>query len=289
MKNSTIFGMATALGTLMVLATVVHAEETVIYTKDGRAMTVTSSDDAPKEKMTEEERRQAEIEAADDAREIDQEPILGILSPQFRYADIEPGAGDAGDIHYVTNVEEYEKNVANNVYSPTLSTEYVNKLYVDNSIRSIVHDYETQIDILKQDITNVTQILEFVCADMTVVAANGNGNKNGWYKNGKAYEFNSALGDACGGVDWKSDFTPYGHILNAGKDDGKAHAAAGISKTYAAFDGEAEGHADWGSVHNTPNDRAVRFKPKHWSDEDGDGRDDKSYEMYKRGYDIGYK
>ncbi len=231
-------------------------------------------------------------ENADDPRAIHQDPMYGILSPQYRFQDNEPESGGAGDVHYITNITQYEQNVAGNVYSPILSSEYVNKLYVDNTFRSIINNFESEINVLKQDIVNITQILEGVCNDMLIVETNGgsgHGNKNGWYKNGKAYRFESALGEACGGVAWKTGFTPYGHILNAGKDDGAADVAAGIPRNYAAFDGEAEPHVDWGFVHNVPTDRSVRFKPKRWVDTDGDGRDDKSYEMYRQGYDIGYK
>lgn len=235
---------------------------------------------------------QAQDVSVDDPRQIQQDPMFGIVSPQYRFQDMEPDSGGAGDVHYITNVTEYEQNVAGNVYSPILSSEYVNKLYVDNSFRSIINNYETQITVLKQDITNITNILEAVCNDMLIIETNGgsgHGNKNGWYKNGKAYRFQSALGETCGGIEWKTGFTPYGHILNAGKDDGSTDYAAGNAKSYAAFDGESEPHADWGFLHNVPTDRSVRFKPKRWSDTDGDGRDDKSYDMYRQGYDIGYR
>ncbi len=107
----------------------------------------------------------AERELADAARTITQEPIDGLVSPTYRYANEDPETGSGGDVYNVTNVSNYEATVSGSVYSPTLSTEYVNKLYVDNSIKNVIEQYETTVYNLTQDIENLTSVIQFVCED----------------------------------------------------------------------------------------------------------------------------
>jgi hypothetical protein len=93
-----------------------------------------------------------ELENSGDAREIDQEPIDGINAPAYRYVQTEPGVGGPGDMFNVTNIDNYETTVAGSVYSPTLSTENVNKLYVDNTINYLTQSFKTEIFNIKQDV-----------------------------------------------------------------------------------------------------------------------------------------
>lgn len=286
MKNR-MNGCVSALALIVGAAMPAMAEQTVIYSSTGVPLTAGTEragvqvqlDQTQADAVT----RAQEIEAADDARTIDQEPIGTIVSPAYRYVETEPGVGGPGDVFNVTNVENYESTVAGSVYSPVLSTENVNKLYVDNSLNYLTEQFNTEITNIKQDIQNVTVVLSGICQDMEVVKA-----KLGTvYVNGAEYEWLSALGNQCGNIDWNFDKTVLELIKNYGFNHGCADRRAALEVTYR-YNGEDVGHSTWAFAHDNPHSRSVMYQPSGWTDADNDGRDDDSWAAYVEGYDAGY-
>lgn len=217
-------------------------------------------------------------------RVIDQEPLSGIVSPSFRFIGEEPDVGGPGDVFNVTNVNNYENTVAGNVYSPILSTENVNKLYVDNSLKYITNQFITEITNIKQDIRNVTTIMSGVCEDIQAVQIV----IGDLELNGADYEWNAALGEHCGNISWNFDKSILELITNYGYEHGCFDARASLSRSYR-YNGENIGHSTWSFAHNNAHSRSVMFKPDGWVDTDNDGRDDDSYTAYKAGYDTGFE
>lgn len=224
--------------------------------------------------------------AVDDPREIDQEPGLYIEAPRYRYVDDQPATGDAGDVYNTTDIDNYEQNVAGNVYAPVLSTENVNKLYVDNSVTWLQNYFDTQMTFIKKDIRYITNVLDGVCQDMAVIEDSAA--DDFWQKNGVSYSFRSALGEDCGGIDWSFDKDIYELFFDLGYNQGCEDTEANLSVTYR-YNGEDVGHWQWDFAHDNAHDRAISFKPAFYSDEDGDGRDDDLYENYVAGYNDGYE
>lgn len=216
-------------------------------------------------------------------RNIDQDPLDGIISPRFRLNEGEPTAGDAGDVYNVTNIEQYENIVSGDVYSPVLSTENVNKLYVDNSITYLQNTFITEITSIQNDIQQVTQVLLNLCGDLEVIEDNHN-----WKKNGEDYSFLSSLAGNCSGIDWNFEKSKVELIADFGYNQGCSDAQSSLNVTYR-YNGEDVGHATWKFAHANPHDRGVMFKPAGWKDEDGDGRDDASRAAYIQGYNDGYQ
>ncbi|HDZ53438.1 hypothetical protein LCGC14_0043830 [marine sediment metagenome] len=226
---------------------------------------------------------QALIDNADTPRNIDQEPLDDIISPRFRLNDLEPDAGDAGDVYNVTNIEQYENIVAGDVYSPVLSTENVNKLYVDNSITYLQNTFITELTSIQNDIQQISQVLLNLCGDLKVIEDNHN-----WQKDGGSYDFLSSLAGNCTGIDWNFEKSKTELIADFGYNQGCSDAQSSLNVTYR-YNGEDVGHATWKFAHANPHDRSVMFKPVGWKDEDGDGRDDVSREAYVQGYNDGYQ
>jgi hypothetical protein len=262
------------------------AQQTVIYTAGGIPITSGASIPTVKVEIDNQEKRAEdraqELEAAGSARVITQEPVDGIVSPSFRFIDNEPVSGGAGDVFNVTNIENYENAVAGEVYSPVLSTENVNKLYVDNSIAYLQNTFLTEVTSIKNDIRQVTNILGAFCADMNVVDANHN-----WQKNGSSYEFLTSMSETCGELSWNFEKSVHELIADFAYNQGCSDANANLSVTYR-FNGEDVEHTTWRFAHANPHDRAIMFKTANWVDADGDGRDDLSFSAYVTGYQDGF-
>ena len=222
-------------------------------------------------------------EFADPSRTIDQDPIDNIASPIYRYANGAPDSGSAGDVYNVTNIDKYETAVAGNVYAPVLSTENVNKLYVDNSLTYLANTLQTEIFNLRQDIQNMSVFVENVCMDLSAVKTH----VGDITVDGETYVWKSALGSDCGSFTWNFDLDFLTMVENEAYNHGcsDAETEAGINYRY---NGENQGHSEWSLTHDNPNDRAIMFKPIGWTDTDGDGRDDDGYAAYLAGYDAGY-
>lgn len=287
MKNG-MKGYVSALALIVGAATPVFAQETVIYSSNGTPLTANVGTSGINVQLGNEEQRAAqreqELDSADIPRTIDQEPIDGIISPAYRYVESEPGQGGPGDVFNVTNIENYESSVSGSVYSPILSTENVNKLYVDNSLNYLSQQFKTEITNIKQDIQNITNVLSGVCQDMQVVKLA----LSDFEVNGAEYSWLSALGNQCGNIGWNFDKDLLELITNFGYNHGCSDARASLTVTYR-YNGENVGHYSWSFAHDNPHSRSIMYKPAGWSDGNNDGRDDDSWEAYVAGYDAGYE
>lgn len=275
----------TSVAVSALFAGAAHAQSVTIYTQSGQAITVddnaVSAVSDSSGVNTEVDGVAEEVTEVEEARAATVAPVVNLTAPNFRYADEDAVTGGAADVYNVTNIENYETSVAGDVYAPVLSTENVNKLYVDNSIEYIENIFNIQLNTVQQDIQQITQILEGVCMDLSVLDQ-----AYDWQHNGSSYSFRAALGENCG-VNWTFEKTEDEKIEDYAYNHGCEDANDGKNAS-PRHNSEHKGHHSWGFSHHNAHDRGIHYKKHGWKDDNNDGRDDATYASYVKGYNSGY-